>query len=121
MTQARLAQILIEQTVGNTGKELNKKISAYYDRMLLRVHSVPSLLSYLADSTVVPTDDESKVKIQLEFLRLPQEFMPQLPRILASPVQPDFYRYVKDGQARLGVEIEVSPEDFPGKPMDYAF
>lgn len=120
MTEAKLAEILIEQTVGDTGKVLNKKIGTYYDRLLLRIHSVPSLLSYLADSTVVPGENEESVKIQLDFLRLPEEFMPQLPRVLASPTDPRFFRYIKDGQARFGVEIEVSPGDFPGKAYDYA-
>ena len=103
------------------GKRLNNKISAYYDRLLLRIHATPSLLCYLSAATVVPDEEDNAVCIQLNFLKLPDEFLPQLPQVLASPTEPKYFKFVEDGQARLGVEIKVSPDDFPGDAYDYAF
>ena len=107
--------------IGTTGKRLNNKISAYYDRLLLRIQAIPSLLSYLATAGLVPDEENNSVNIELDFLKLPDEFLPQLPRVLASPTEPKYYKYVKNGQARFGVKIKVGPDDFPGDAYDYAF
>jgi len=121
VTTAELTELLIERDmVGNTGKQLNPKISAFVDRLLLRIHSVPSLLSFLADAKAVADEENNAVKVQLNFLKLPDEFLPQLPKILAAPVEPKFYKFIEDGQARMGVELTVTPEDFPGDTYDYA-
>lgn len=121
MTTAELTKLLIEQdVVGQTGKRLNPKIAAYYDRLLLRIHNIPSLLAFLADAAAVPDEAENAVRIQLDFLKLPDEFLPQLPQVLAAPTAAKYFRYVKDGQARFGVEVKVSPDDFPGDAYNYA-
>ena len=68
--------------------------------------------------TKAPADG---VIVQLSFRRLPQEVLTPLIRLIASPREPKLFRFVKDGQARTGVQIEVRPEDFPGEEYDYAF
>jgi hypothetical protein len=63
----------------------------------------------------------SKVILQLSFRRLPQEVIAPLIRLIAAPREPKLMRYTKDGSARLGVEIELKPSDFPGEEYDYSF
>lgn len=102
---------------------LNKKVQVYLNRLLLRIFSVPALMNFLVD--VRPLADKEKgdgaVKIELDFMRLPEEIRPELERLLASPHDPKFLRYVKDGEARTGVQISISPEDLEGDAYDYAF
>jgi hypothetical protein len=102
---------------------LDKKVSVYLNRLLLRIFSVPSLMNFLVDARPVEDSEagEGAVKIQLDFLRLPEEIRPELRRLLAAPDEPKFFRYVKDGSARTGVEIVVKPEDIEGSSYDYAF
>ncbi len=103
--------------------KIDKKITVFLNRLLLRLHSVPSLMTYLADVTVFQ-DDEAKdgqCKIQLDFLRLPEEVFPQLARLCAAPRQPKLVRYVKNGSARTGVELVVKPDDFAGEDYDYSY
>lgn len=136
MTEAQLAEILInghavrEHVQGNalTGLKsgtgtLNKKVSVYHNRLLLRIFSVPSLMNFLVDTRAFedPEKGEGAAKIQLDFLRLPDEIRPELERLLAAPTPPKFYRYVKNGSARTGVEIEVDPSELEGDKFDYAF
>lgn len=119
MTEQRLAELLIEQG----GANLNKKVSVFLNRLLLRIFSVPSLMTYLAD--VMPVRDQEAgdgaVKIQLDFLRLPDEVIPQVERLIAAPGKLTWFKYIKDGSARTGVEVPVSPEDLEGADYDYAF
>lgn len=119
MNEATLAKILIEQ---GGDPALNKKVAVFFNRLMLRIFEVPSLMGYLASVATVP--DEKKgdgaVKIQLDFLRLPEEVLSQVQRLLAAPHKPEMYRYVKDGQARLGMELSVSPKDLKGEDYDYA-
>src|SRR5712671_1822023 len=147
MTRARLAELLIEgpdetpkefltrhrngapdpgddkvrgNGEGDQKPKIDKKITVFLNRLLLRLHSVPSLMTYLADVTVFQ-DDEAKdgqCKIQLDFLRLPEEVFPQLARLCAAPRQPKLVRYVKNGSARTGVELDVRPDDFAGEDYD---
>jgi hypothetical protein len=102
---------------------LDKKVGVYLNRLLLRIFSVPSLMNFLVDARPIPDEEagDGAIKIQLDFLRLPEEVRPELRRLLASPDEPKFFRYVKDGSARTGVEIVVKPEDIEGSPYDYAF
>lgn len=66
-------------------------------------------------------DPNSSVILQLSFRRLPQEVIAPLLRLIACPRQPKTFRYTKDGSARLGIEVELKPSDFPGDDYEYAF
>lgn len=118
MTKSELARILIEH---EDEAKLPRKISVFVNRLLMRMFSVPSLMNFLAD--VGTEKDETKPntwKVQLDFQKLPKEVVTQLVRLIASPRPPTFYRYIKNGAARTGIELEVSVDDFPGKDFDYA-
>lgn len=102
---------------------IDKKIAVYLNRAILRIFSVPSLMTFLKDVVLFP-DTQSKdgqCRIQFVFHRLPEEAHPMLVKLLASPQDPKFTRFVDKGQARTGLELEVSPEDFGGEEYDYAF
>lgn len=125
MTEAQAARLLIEELprqLKNAGAD--EKVSAVANRMALQINSVPSLQSFLANYAVVASGKEDgSVKIQMDFLKLPKEIIPELEKLLSV----DFFKhhrlvkFIKDGQARTGLEIEVSPKDLPGTPYDYAF
>jgi hypothetical protein len=120
VTEQRLAKLLIE---GPESSNLGKKVQTYLNRLLLRIFSVPALQNFLVDVRQI-SDDESgdgAVKIQLDFMRLPEEIRPELERLLAAPRDPRFLKYVKDGEARTGVEVEIRPDDLEGSAYDYAF
>lgn len=108
----------------NSSREVDPKIKVLSDRIALQVFSVPSLQAYLADYSVVPSNKpDGSVRIQLDFLKLPKEILPDLERLLSV----DYFKnhrlvkYIKNGQARTGLEIEVTPRDLPGNAYDYAF
>lgn len=107
-----------------TSDKVPPKVSVLANRIFLQIFSVPSLQAYLADAAVIPTGSEDgTVKIQLDFLKLPKEVLPDLERLLST----DYFKnhrlvkYIKDGQARTGLEIEVTPKELPGDPYDYAY
>lgn len=103
---------------------LNKKISVYLNRLLLRIFSVPALMTFLADVMPVKdseSDEDGSVRIQLDFLRLPDEIIPQLERLIACPHKLKWFKYVKDGSARTGVEVPIAPDDLEGADYDYSF
>jgi hypothetical protein len=109
---------------GGRDSTLNKKVNVFLNRLLLRIYSVPSLMTYLADVMPVKnpeSDQEGAVNIQLDFLRLPDEIIPQLERLIAAPHKLKWFKYVKDGSARTGVEVPVAPEDLEGSAYDYAY
>lgn len=104
--------------------KVDPKVKVLSDRIALQVFSVPSLQAYLADYSVVPSGKpDGAVRIQLDFLKLPKEVLPDLERLLSV----DYFKnhrlvkYVKNGQARTGLEIEVTPKELPGNAYDYAF
>ena len=119
MNEATLAKVLIEQ---GGDPALNKKVAVFFNRLRLRIFSVPSLMGYLASVCALPDEEagEGSVKIQLDFLRLPEEIMPQVQRLLAAPTKADLFRYIKDGQARVGIELKVNPKDLKGEDYEYA-
>jgi len=125
MTEAQAARLLIEelpQQLKNAGAD--EKVSAVANRMALQINSVPSLQSFLANYAVVGTNrSDGSVKIQMDFLKLPKEIIPELEKLLSVEFFKNhrLVKFVKDGQARTGLEIEVSPKDLPGTPYDYAF
>lgn len=128
MTIERLAQLLIEGPETSDDEkgekpQIDKKIAVYLNRLLLRIFSVPALMTYLADVALIQ-DDEAKdgqCTIQLDFLRLPEEVYPQVVKVCAAPRDPRLVRYVKKGSARTGVELDVKPEDFGGEDYEYAY
>jgi len=118
MTKSQLARILIEQ---EGEAQLPRKISVFVNRLLMRLFSTPSLMNFLADTQTVKDTTKPKTwKVQLDFQKLPKEVVTQLVRLIAAPRAPTFYRYIKDGAARTGVELEVCEDDFPGKDYEYA-
>ncbi len=121
MTRERAVQLLIE--VAGTDK-VDPKVQTLANRMLLQVFSVTPLQANLANFAVVPLGTpDGRTKIQLDFLKLPKEVIPELERLLSVNFFKDhrIVKYVKDGQARTGLEIEVTPKDMPGDRYDYAF
>jgi len=118
MTSQHLAHILIEQE----GKaKLPRKIAVFFNRLLLRIFSVPALMNQLADAdAVVSPESPNTFKIQLDFQKLPREIVPQISNLLAAPRPPKYYRYIKNGAARTGIELTVKEDDFPGSDYDYA-
>jgi len=107
-----------------SNKEVDPKVKVLSDRIALQVFSVPSLQAYLADYSVVPSGKpDGSVRIQLDFLKLPKEILPDLERLLSVDYFKDhrLLKYIKNGQARTGLEIEVTPKDLPGDAYSYAF
>lgn len=112
-----------DDTEAASSPKIDKKISTYLTRAALRIFSMPSLDSFWKD-TVLFNDTGAKdgrCKIQFVFHRLPEEAHPMLVKLLAAPRPPKFTRFVDKGQARTGVELEVTPDDFGGEEYDYAF
>lgn len=114
--------------VGPGGKiasdKLDPKIQTLANRIFLQIYSVPSLQACLADASVNPTGEpDGSVKIQLDFLKLPKEVLPDLQRLLSTDFFKDhkLVKYIKNGQARTGLEIKVTPKELPGDPYDYAY
>ncbi len=105
-------------------EHLNKKVMVLATRMMLQIFSVPSLMAYLADAAVLPTGrPDGSIKIQLDFIKLPKEILPELEKLLSTDYFKDhnLLKYIKNGQARTGLEIEVTPKDLPGTAYDYAY
>lgn len=102
--------------------KIDKKIGVYLNRAILRIFSVPSMMTYLKDVVLFSDDtNNGQCKIQFVFHRLPDEAIPQLTKLLAAPRDPKYTRFVDKGQAKTGVELEVQPDDFGGEEYDYAF
>ena len=126
MTHAALAKLLVEgpkpQAVPGQKVEVDKKVSVYLTRLLLRLFSVPALMASLADVALINDKnvEQGPYKIQLDFMRLPDEVYPQLLKLCAAPREPKFYKYTKSGSARTGLELEIKPDDFGGDDYDYA-
>lgn len=122
MDTSRQAKFLIEGAQAAAEANLDKKVVVLIDRMTLQIASVPSLLSHWADMSTTSSDG-GKVKVQLGFLKLPEEVLPQLKKLLSVDFFEDYrlVKYVKDGQAMTGLEITVHPDKLPGEEIDYAY
>ena len=106
------------------GDHLDNKVTVLATRMMLQIFSVPSLMAYLADAAIVPTGKpDNSIKIQLDFIKLPKEILPELEKLLSTDYFKDhkLVKFIKNGQARTGLEIEVTPKDLPGSAYDYAY
>lgn len=113
-----------DQNDGDREKpKIDKKIAVFLNRVILRIFSVPSLMAFLKDVVLFQDDQAAngQCKVQLVFHRLPDEAHPQLTKLICAPRDPTFSRFVDQGQARTGVELEVQPDDFGGEDYDYAF
>jgi hypothetical protein len=110
---------------------INPKIAVYINRLMLRLFSVPSLITYLDDVGIIRGESEGggkngeagdeKVTIQLDFHRLPQEIIQQVTRLIAPPGKMKLKQYTKKDSARLGFEFDLHPKDLGGDDYDYAF
>ena len=139
MTIERWAELLIEgprrlgeadaakashadQLKDGDAPKIDKKLAVFLNRLLLRIFSVPSLQMSLRDAVLVQDEDakDGRCKVQLDFMRLPEEVYPQVVRLLAAPREPRLLRYAKGGSSRLGIELDIEPEDFTGEELDYS-
>jgi hypothetical protein len=61
--------------------------------------------------------------VQLDFLKLPKEIIPELEKLLSVDQfkHHRMVKYIKNGQARLGLEITIDPDDLPGDAYSYTF
>lgn len=145
MTDRELATVLVEKIAD---ANIDPKIAVFVNRLMMRLHSQPALLANLADVTAFKPgfegettdqvedgefheseeekseeeqDPNSVVILQLSFKKLPQEAVAPLIRLIAAPREPKLFRYTKDGSARLGLQMELKPSDFPGDEYEYSF
>jgi hypothetical protein len=113
-----VARILQEEA---TPTKVGKKTSVFLNRMMMRMFSVPAVLQALSDVGIAPSVEKTdKTTIQLDFQKLPQEAIPAVINLIASPTKMKFLRYVKNGQARYGFEFDIAEEDLPGEDFDVA-
>ena len=113
---ANIGKFLVEDAHPDA---IGEKVSVFISRMMLRLFNVTAFMAALAGTAVIPNDDGT-VTVQLDFHRLPQEVMPTLMTTLSIPGKVVFKKYIKDGQARTGIEFKLSEKDLPGDPYDMA-
>ena len=126
MTEAQAACLLIEdlpQQLDSAGA--NEKVSAVTSRMALLINSVPSLQAFLSDFAVYKDEEKNdgSVIVMLDFMKLLKEIIPELEKLLCVDQFEDYElkKYIKNGQARTGLIIHVTPKELPGSAYDYAF
>lgn len=124
MTEAQAAQLLIDDLPRQLAEaQADPKVSAITNRIAMLINSVPSLQSFLADFGVYK-DEKQKggVVVQLDFLKLPKEIIPELKKLLSvDKFKYQLKKYVKNGSARTGMVIHVDPAKLPGDSYEYAF
>lgn len=115
----RIAKLMIEDAAPS---QVGPKTSVFINRLMLRLFTVPSVMSALADVGVVSENSSNRgsTTIQLDFQRLPEEAVPTIINLIASPVPMRMLKYVKNGQARNGFEFTLSENDLPGEDYDLA-
>jgi hypothetical protein len=118
MTESDVARWLLE--AGDT--KVDPKLKVLLNRMMLQVASTPSLQSYLVDAGIVPCADGTAL-LQFDFLRLPEEVLPQVEMMFAVEHfrSHDWYQFVRNGQAHTAFQLKISAEDLPGRAYDYAY
>jgi hypothetical protein len=119
ITYERIAKIMQEDAAPS---QVGHKTSVFINRMMMRLFSAPSLLSTLADVGIVSegATNGGSTTIQLDFQRLPEEAIPVVISLIASPVPMRMLKYVKNGQARNGFEFKLSEADLPCDDYDMA-
>lgn len=119
MNEADLARVLIERAASG-----DPKVDVVANRVLLQLHSVPSMETYLTNAGTRPTDDGTgSYVIELDFYRLPEEILPQVEKLLAAHQfrEKKWTKYVLNGQAHTGLTLTVHPDDLPGDAYTYAY
>lgn len=107
MTYQDLAKQLIESGA-------DERVSTFHNRLLLRIFSSPSLQSFLYDVKIQKVDDsDGEYLVQVDFLKLPREIIPQVKLLLATPSEPEIYDFNKNGSAHTGFQFTLKPSDFP--------
>jgi hypothetical protein len=162
---AAFATLLLETKAKS--KDFDTKVEVFLNRLLMRIFSQPSLLTYLSNVGVIPKkegkespeteDDDSAIRpageedeespveleqgeteqptdksedddgkrhgtvtVQLDFQKLPEEAIEPLKKLIASPNEVKFFKYIKKGAAHVGLAFDLSPDDMPGDEYDYA-
>ena len=117
ITYERIAKLMQEDAAPS---QVGPKTSVFVNRLMMRLFTVPSILSSLADVGVVAEDQANggKTIIQLDFQKLPEEAIPVVINLIASPVPMRMMKYVKNGQARHGFELKISENDIPCDDYD---
>lgn len=119
MTTDKLAERLLEADNSNE----STKIDVLVTRMLLKIASVPAFLSSLCDYSLKSESVNGKTEacIQFDFVKMPKEAMPQLSKLLSLDFFEDskMFQFIKNGQAHVGIQINVSEDDLPGEEIDY--
>ena len=96
--------------------QVGPKTSVFINRLMMRMFSVPSILSSLSDVGIVAEENAQgggQTTIQLDFQRLPEEAITVVINLISSPVPMKMMKYVKNGQARNGFEFKLSENDIP--------
>ena len=118
MTSAALAKLLIERV----NPKVDPRVATLLNRALLAIHTQQSLTAFLRDSGIVVRPDGTHV-VQLVFNRLPQEVIPSVERLLSASAYDSFRwsQFLLNGQAVMGLELEMDPANLPSGLIDYAF
>jgi len=102
MNVPRFAELMERQ-----GSIENDTIKVYTDRLLMRIFTVPSLLTYLED---VMINDEGKV--ELIFYRIPDEFIDQVKNIIGKSGNVDIETLVFNSeQGRAMTAFRITPKN----------
>ncbi len=113
----RIAKMLQEEA---TPEQVGKKTSTFISRMMMRLFSVPSLITALADVGIAQESKDSVTTVQLDFQKLPNEVIPILANLICAPSKMTMFKYVKKGQARHGFSFDLNEDDLPGDEYDMA-
>ena len=115
-----IAKIMVEDAAPS---QVGHKTSVFINRLLMRIFTVPTIMSSLADVGVIGENKPNgggHTTVQLDFQRLPEEAIPTVIQLIASPVPMRMLKYVKNGQARMGFEFEISETDLTGDDYELA-
>lgn len=83
---------------------LDAAAKTFTDRLLLRIHSSPSLLAAMNDVSLVDND-----RLQINFFRLPDEVLAQVYRLIGVDGV-KLFKFEREGQAFHGFEIPLERE-----------
>lgn len=115
----QIAEFLVD---GAAKEFIQGKLQVVLNRMVLAILSAPSLAAYTVDTGIKANADGSAT-LEFEFLKLPEEVVPQVERLLSTHYfgKPKWTRFVRDSSARMGLQIQVKPDDIPGSQYDYSY